>query len=238
MVIDIPLSTNAKCLLKEGQKVDFETEFLEKKSEVQVTIGIAKKLNIDPSKIFRYLKRLVGEEIKKGETLALKKGFITNQRVVSQYEGIIQEIDHLKGDVIITTYIDEKKTQKCFFKGKVKDVEKTKVSLEVEKSAEFAIKPTEIDFGGEVFYQKRGHDDLNSANIAGKILVADEVSDFLQVKSEALGVLGYITINKLKEETDNGHVQLKNINDLEKVQKLNYPYCLIDKKNSVAIFYK
>ena len=238
MVINIDLPGKVKCMLKEGDKVDFDTNFLEKKSEVQVTVAIAKKLNIDPSKIFRYLKRLVGEEVKKGETLALKKGFISNQKIISQYEGIIQEIDHLKGDIIITTYIDEKKTQKCFFKGKIKEVSKTEISLEVEKSAEFPIKPTDFDFGGEAYYNKKGHDDLNSQNVAEKILVADEITDFVQVKGEALGVAGYITLSKLPELTDKNHVQFKNINDLEKVQKLNYPYCLIDKKKSLVIFYK
>jgi len=60
MLIIIPLSISDHCLLKEGQTVDFDTPFLQKRIEEEVNISISKNLNVPPQKIFHYLKKFVG----------------------------------------------------------------------------------------------------------------------------------------------------------------------------------
>ena len=54
MLIIIPLSITDHCLLKEGQTVDFETPFLQKKVEEEINISIAKNLNVSPQKILTF----------------------------------------------------------------------------------------------------------------------------------------------------------------------------------------
>ncbi len=65
MQISISYPSSFKCLLKQGQNVDFNTPYLEKKISVDVSIPIAKKLGVNPTHIFRYLKKLVGEKLTK-----------------------------------------------------------------------------------------------------------------------------------------------------------------------------
>ena len=78
MIINVQTDEKSNCLIKEGDKVDFETPFFEKISQSTVTIDVSKKLDIDPGKIFRYLKKLVGEEIKKNQIIALKHSFLNS----------------------------------------------------------------------------------------------------------------------------------------------------------------
>ena len=52
MLITIPLSISDHCLLKEGQDVDFDTPFLQKKVEQEINISIAKNLSVPPEKFF------------------------------------------------------------------------------------------------------------------------------------------------------------------------------------------
>ncbi len=239
MVITISIPDNAKCLLKENQKVDIGTPYLEKRSESRAEVAVAKRLDIDPSKIFHYLKKLVGEKIKKGETLALKKGFFTTVRIKSDYDGVIQEINHNDGVLVITTEEGDSKTHNAFFKGKVKKIEDNEIKLEVEEMKEFHLSNATDNFGGETFFLNGSPDSLTSTDVSGKVLIAESISNFAQIKAEALGTLGFVTLNKIEEKNEDVHyAQLKNIADKDKIKKVHLPYCAIDKKNSRIILYK
>src|SRR4030065_1627239 len=103
MLITIPFSSSDRCLLKEGQMVDFETPFLQKKVEEEINIAIAKNLNVPPQKIFHYLKKFVGESIEKNETIASNKGLFTTKKVISKHSGLIKEINHSDGSITISS---------------------------------------------------------------------------------------------------------------------------------------
>jgi glycine cleavage system H lipoate-binding protein len=239
MVITINIPEGGRCLLKENQKVDFGVPYLEGKSESKIEIQVAKKLDIEPAKIFHYLKKLVGEKIKKGETLALNKSLFSTSRVKSEYDGTIQEINHNDGVVVITTEVGDDKTFDAFFKGKVKKIDKDEIKIEVASAEEFKISNSTASFGGGTFYLKDTSSDMTSSNISANVVLAKSVSPFTQIKAEALGTAGFVTLNKIEERIDEvQYAQLKNIADVEKIYKLNYPYCLIDKKNSRIVFYK
>ncbi len=77
MNLSFSLPQNSTCLLKVGQKVDFETPFFAGRKSEDVTILIAEKMGIPPAKIFTYLKKFVGDTVKKGDILAAKKGLLT-----------------------------------------------------------------------------------------------------------------------------------------------------------------
>lgn len=234
MVITIEIPDGVKCLLKENQEVDFATPLFEKRAVALKTINVARQLNIEPSKIFHYLKKLVGEEIEKGETLAVKKGVFSQATVLSDTDGEIREINHELGEVIVTTKGHDKNIQKSYFTGLVKKIENHKIKLEVKKSEEFPLKTASGYFGGAVYYLK----DDKLEDVGKKILIAKEISPFVQTKADALGAAGFVTLNKLDDATGVNCAQLKNIPDIEKIQRLSFSYCLIDKKNSKIILYE
>ena len=124
MLISISISVFDRCLLKEGQLVDFDTPFLEKKVEEEINVSIAKNLDVPPQKIFHYLKKFVGESIEKNETIAINKGIFTTKKIVSKYSGLIKEINHSDGSITILNKTEIENTINSFFKGKVNKIKK------------------------------------------------------------------------------------------------------------------
>jgi len=237
MIINIQISEKSNYLIKEGDKVDFETPFREKFSQSTITIDIAKKLDIDPSKIFRYLKKLVGEEIKKNQIIASKHSLLNSIKLVSEYDGHIKEVDHNTGKITLNIDRNEKSIEKCFFKGKIKSIKDKEVKIEVNKGDEYSLKIASTNFGGEVLYLKN-EDDLYSSNVSKKIVIVDSISDYFQTKAEALGARGFVTLIKLSDPTELNQVLIKNIDDIKKIIKNNYPYCIINQQDNKIIFYQ
>lgn len=237
MIINVQTDEKSNCLIKEGDKVDFETPFFEKISQSTVTIDVSKKLDIDPGKIFRYLKKLVGEEIKKNQIIALKHSFLNSIKLVSQYDGHIKEVDHNTGKIILNIDKNEKSIEKCFFKGKIKSIKEKEIKIEVDKGDEYSLKIASTDFGGEVLYLKN-EADLYSSNVSKKIIIVNSISDYFQTKAEALGAKGYVTLLKLPDPTELNQALIKNIDDIKKIIKNNYPYCIINKQDNKIIFYQ
>ncbi len=237
MIINIQIGEKSNYLIKEGDKVDFETPFREKFSQSTITIDIAKKLDIDPSKIFRYLKKLVGEEIKKNQIIASKHSLFNSIKLVSEYDGHIKEVNHNTGKITLNIDRNEKSIEKCFFKGKIKSIKDKEVKIEVNKGDEYSLKIVSTNFGGEALYLKN-EDDLYSSNVSKKIIIVDSISDYFQTKAEALGARGFVTLIKLPDPTELNQALIKNIDDVKKITKNNYPYCIVNQQDSKIIFYQ
>jgi len=237
MLITIPLSNSDHCLLKEDHDVDFETPFLQKKTEEEVSISIAKNLNVSPQKIFHYLKKFVGESIEKDEILAVNKGIFSTKKIISKYSGLIKEINHADGTIIILSQEGTENTINSYFKGKVDKIKKNEVSIEVGKGEQFPIKTANQNFGGKTFYLDEKLD-LNSENISDSIIVCENITSYYKAKAEALGCRGFVSLSKLTEETTAPYAQLKNINDYKKIVKTKFAYCTILGNSSSIYFYQ
>lgn len=237
MIISYPIPDDSSLLVKDGDKLDFNSPLFEKKTTKQISIDVAKELDINPKNIFRHLNKLVGEKIEKGKTIAVKNNLFSTNKVHSPEEGIIKEIDHNRGVVTIET--SDKKKNKLFspFKGEVEKVEKHLIKIHLSKAEEFDIKKASSDFGGEVFYLNP-KSQFSSDEISNKIIFSENVTPFIEIKTEALGVKGYITFQPLTETTESSTAILKNIEDYKKILKLNYTYCTIIAKSAKIYFYR
>ncbi len=236
MIITLPSSYKEDLLVKVGQKVDFKTPFFKKKIQKEIGLSLAEKLRISPQKIFVYLKKFVGEKINKGEILAEKKTLFTVRRYRSEYQGEIKEIDHQEGKVLIKINSGKDEFVTAPFKGEILEIDKETIKIKVNRGKEFTAKEITADFGGEVTYLKPTTEYCEE-EINNKIVVGQSLSSYLQVKLEALGVKGFVLLHRLPEKTDLPWGQLKNITDWEKIIAANFPYCLVDKKNSKIYFY-
>jgi hypothetical protein len=240
MIIDLATPNEANVLVKAGDKVDLETKILTIAKKALIRINVAKKLNIAPEKIFQSLKKFVDDEIKKGDKLAYKKTLFSNKYVFSDYDGILKEINHQTGEVIIE--VDDPKTQikKDFFsplKGIVVAVEKNFVKIKIKNGEfiELKQKASEI-FGAKIFILENT-EQLTADSIEKKIIITEEISNLSQAKCEALGAFGFLTIKKLPNPTDLVNFQFKNLDDWNKIKKTNFAYCFIEKNSSKMIFY-
>ena len=99
-------------------------------------VDLAKELNVSPLEVPRFLQKAVGQTIFKGELLAFKKGLLGKSQIIAPTDGIletldqktgvatfrllpkdasltagvfgvVQEVDHQKGEVIIKTMMTE-----------------------------------------------------------------------------------------------------------------------------------
>jgi len=237
MIITIIIPKDTKLLVKSGQTVDFDTPLVEKHLQTDIKISIDKKLGIKPDKIFHYLQKFVGETVEKDEVLAFKKGVFLSKKVISNYKGIVKEINHNDGMMLIACDVDEKKYFPAYFKGEITEIiNGSELRLKVKEAKEYEAKNISDDFGAQVFYYKKGAD-LNSANINCKIVVAKEINPFEQIKIEALGGKGFVTLNKIPNMQKLPNVQFKKIEDFDHAVKNNFPYCLIQKSSSKIYFY-
>jgi hypothetical protein len=237
MIITIPLSVSDNCLLKEGQEVDFETPFLKKKTEEEVSISIAKNLNVSPQKIFHYLKKFVGESIEKNETIATNKGMFTTKKIVSKYSGLIKEINHFDGTITILSQEETENTVNSYFKGKVSKIKKNELSIEVSKGEQFPGKNIDQNFGGKTFYVDENLN-FNSENVFNSVVVCENITSYYESKAEALGCHGFLSLSKLAEESEIPYAQFKNISDYKKIIKAKFSCCTILNSSGIIYFYQ
>lgn len=242
MVITIPLNTNkGKILVKEGDFVDFNTPILERNEVKNKILNVAKILKIKPDKIFNYLKKFVGEEVKKNEIIAEKKDFFSHKKILSEEDGLITNINHETGEIIIE-YQDKQTSKKIFsfFTGKIEKIEKEIITLKVKKKISFPTKNSSNNFGGKVFYfsHEVNFFSLKEEEVKDKIIVIKSINPFVQTKLEALGVKGFIVLTKLEKAPLTDFAIIKNIGDYEKILMMKYSTCLNLKIDDKIYFYE
>ncbi len=239
MQIFVHLPLDEECLVKVGQKVDFETPFYKKKARSVNEISISDRLHIPPKKIFSYLKKFVGDQVDKGEILAEKKGLLSNNILKSPYQGIIREINHEEGKIIIESSKDMQ-IVKAYFKGEINSVKKNQVSVEVGRGESFELKHATSSFGGSTFYLKNlsGGDLQPTDRVENTIVIGDSLTSYLQTKMDALGMKGIITLKNLNEQINLPTATVKNIDDLKKMYSSHFPYCVVDETSSKMYTYE
>jgi|SRR3989338_5969853 len=237
MLISVPVFASDRCLLKEGQIVDFNSPFLQKKVEEEINISISKNLGVPPQKIFQYLKKFVGESVEKNEIIAINKGIFKIKKIASKYSGLIKEINHSDGSIVIVNKTEIENTINSFFKGKVDKIEKNEITIEVGKGEQIPGKNISNNFGGKIFFLDNNSNFL-SENIIDCVVVCENITSYLKAKAEALGCRGFLSTSKLSEESGIPYAQFKNINDFKKITKLKFSYCTIVSVSSTIYFYQ
>lgn len=238
MTITFSLTLKGKPLIRSPQEVDFTTPLVKKTILSEVKIPLSQELNIPPNKIFLHLTRFVGEEIKKGEVIAEKKSFFEKKQYVSEYDGTIKEIDHEKGLVVVSTSQESQETIFCYFRGKIDEVKNQEVTLEVKEAKSFLLKQATADFGGEVVsLNDTSLTTVDQEKITKKVVLIEAVTSYNQVKLEVMGTKGFVTRDSDKQSSSMPIATVKDSSDWEAMNKLNLPYCVIDKKNNTIYFY-
>ncbi len=239
MIIKITFPQDVRCLFKNGDKVEFGQPFLEKKEKKQAEIFIAKELGIQPKKIFRYLKKFVGDSVNKDEIIALKRDFFSEKKILCPFNGIIKEVDHDLGKIILTIDEKDKKIISAYFQGEVVKVKDGLLELSVDKANEYSIKKSEISFGGQIFYlTEKDIVQLSNNMINKKLIVTENLSSLTQSKIEALGSIGLITTIQPNDQPSIPLAVLKDPSDYKKILINKLSYCYIDQLSSKIFFYQ
>lgn len=239
MPITFSVPVKEKLLIKQGQEVDFSTALFKKDEEEEKIISLSQLLNISPQKIFLYLKKFVGEEISRGDLIAEKKGLLDKNQYFSEYDGVLKEIDHEKGNLIITTHIATKQVKHAYFKGKVEEIKQNEVTLATKETKKFSLKETTMDFGGVVlFADEESLGNLAPEEVKNKIIVIESIKPYNQSKLEVMGAAGFVSMQSLQDTTPPPFARVKDDDDWEEIKKVKLPHCLVDKKTNTIYFYQ
>lgn len=239
MQISVQIPPGSHVKIKAGEMIDFKTPLFEIVSNAEHSVPLAQKLGVPPSKIFHHLKKFVGEEVKKGDLLALKKELFSTKRVTSDYDGKIQEIDHTEGTVVITIK-GKKNIMYSPVQGEVVEIKTKEIVINVKEGKTYDLKKATGDFGGEAYYytSSPASSFVSSLDVSNKILIAESLSAYVQSKMEALMIKGYGMLTKLPEDSDTPYAQIKTIEELSSIMKHKDPYCYVDSKSCKITFYK
>jgi len=231
MLIRIDIPTKVKLLVKIGQPVDFGDRFYQHHSQSHLSIPLADRIHVRPARIFQHLNKVVGNRIEKGEIIAWRAGFLSKQVYRSEVTGVLKEINHHDGSIVIEQDGQDNQTLACYFKGTIAAVAKNAVILEVADGKTLPLKEASGNFGGLVHYLTEV-DDFDAETATGQLAAADKLSAYQEVKLEALGVTGFVTVHRLPQPTGLPYALMK------MPLNLHFPYCIIDRTTGTAYFYK
>lgn len=239
MTINLSIPANAKLLVKSGQEVDFKTPFIKRSLKKSIKIKIADELGIQPAKIFLHLTKVVGDSINKGELLASKKTFWGEKKYFSDFEGLVKEVNHEDGSIIVDIESEEERTKKSYFKGEIGEIRKGEFELKVKKAKDFSLKEASNDFGGEVTHVAQDSlANLDPDKIENKIIVGSDLRSFDQTRLEVMGATGFVALQLLAPKISVPYARIKNPADWDEIKKIELPYCVIDNKNNIIYFYQ
>ncbi len=237
IIFSVPVKD--KLLIKSGQEIDFTTPLFKKGEQEEKVVPLSELLKIAPQKIFLHLKKFVGEDLSRGDLVAEKKGFLDKKQYLSEYDGVLKEVDHEKGNLIVTTHTTTKQVKHAYFKGKVEDVKKNEITLSTKEVKKFSAKEVSTDFGGEVlFTDEESLANLSPEAVKNKVIVIESIKPYNQSKLEVMGAVGFVSAQNLQDSTPPPFARVKDEDDWNDIKKVKLPYCLVDKKTGMIYFYQ
>jgi len=231
MTVFVTIDSSKEIGIHAGDTVNFSTPLYKVHKKAEQRIEIAEVLSINPQQIFSHIKKAVGDSVALGELIAEKKSLFNSKQIFAEMEGVIKEIDHIEGIILIETKLTEK-PEYCWFAGEVVSVTKRHVELKIGKHHSFPVKNLQNNFGGETYFFKS--DETIPKRPVG---IAREMNTYDVAKLEALNGAGFITISEYKEQTDLPYAQFKTTTDFDEVTDNHFSYCLTQSEHSTIIFY-
>lgn len=240
MTISFHVPVDGKLLVKAGEQVDFKTPLVKKHIELVTKVHLSKILKIPNDKIFLYLSRVAGDEVKKGETIAEKKNFFEKKEYKSELSGVIREVNHHDGSILIAQSSSSEEQVLSYFTGRVEGVSETEIKLKVAQAKSFPLKSSDLCFGGKTsYFSKQTLGTIEEKSISDRVLVAESITPHDESKLEVMGALGYVV---LKPEEAGAfptpYACIKTQADWEEINRLEFPYCLVDKERDTIFFYR
>lgn len=249
MVINLEIAKNATLKIKKGDQIDFDQDLYHWKKRNQVKLNIASSLKIKPESIFQHLVKIIGEQVKKGETVAVKKGLLSSRKVNSHLDGTLTDINHQTGEITIETEKEGAKKNdrkdkiiKSNFKGTVEEIKNNLLKIKIENGQQFDLRQANQDGGGEAFYFKdeEQYFTISLDEIGQKIVVIEELKSHLVTKCEALGCAGFLFLKSaldVASKTTFPFAKIKRIDDFKKIVELKKKYVIFSQADKILIAY-
>ena len=154
----------------------------------------------------------MGDSVSEGEIIADKSSLLSSHKVISQFSGIIVNINQEKGEIHVRTSGSQKaRTIKAPVDAVIDSLDKEKIVLKTEKDVVAATDGA----GGEaegLVHSLNNSDERNlDHQLAGKVLLAKSFDKIALFKAIGLEAAGIITENL--EDVDFIDLQEKNVHN-------------------------
>ncbi|MBI4004738.1 hypothetical protein HY358_01215 [Candidatus Roizmanbacteria bacterium] len=238
MIITFTINYDGDLLPQEGQHIELNDPLIKRRIPKEIKIPLSTILNVQPSAIFKTLKKFVGEHIQKGEILAETKGILSKKQYTSEWRGVVKEVNHHDGTVVIESEENDETMTRSFFKGELYEIEGNTIKLKVKNGKEYPLQKATADFGGAIFIATDNTlATITEEQVKDKILVAHHMIPFEEVKVETLGAQGIVSACPLSEDTQLPKAHLKQLPDWGKVFSESFPYCIVSSNSNTIYFY-
>lgn len=238
MKVPVKIPENSDILIQTGQKVDFSTPFLQKKGRKKIEVPLARTLNFNPDKIFVILKKVIGDKVQKGELLAENKSFLSTKQYYAEADGMIVEVNHHNGSILLEIDTDDSHVINCFFSGEVHAIHDDHIELSVNKMQKFeTLEPVNHYGGAQVFYLSN-QAQCAEEDVENKYVCTTVIDPLAHIKIEAFGAQGYITDTKKDVSGSIKQIVLQNPEDFHDINQNKYPYCIVGLDNASIFLYE
>jgi len=220
--ISILLPPDSTVVTHVGDAVTFDTEIARtsQKPTTSQTIQIAESLKFKPSKIFKHLKKSIGDKIYKGDVVATKDAVFATKKYIADADGILTSVNHHSGEIVIEHTADEEKKSSllALIEGTVSAIEKDKIIFKTSKilSIELTEGPKDRMGGKVVITDNTNAMQLSMPQVNGNVIVSSDVSDYVLSKFEALGA-SYIIVTKQFSNTSPHTLVLVDEKDMQSI---------------------
>ncbi len=182
---------------------------------------------------------MVGEEVKKDELLAEKKGMFGTKQLISEFTGTIKEINHEDGSVTLEMRTEVNQEEFAYFSGRVTDIQGQVITLEVKEFKEFELKSANRDFGGETLKTTQdGLAALNADDVEKKVIVIDDIRPSDIVRLDVLEENGLITLKDIEPSASTNWARISTVQTWEEIRASTLSYCIVDSKNNTMYLYQ
>lgn len=219
--ISLTLPPDSTVKVHPGDTITFDTEIAQtaQAPTTSQTIPIADSLKFSPSKVFKHLKKNIGDKIQKGDVIATKDAVFATKKFIADADGVLTGVNHHSGEITIehTTSESAKGVVLALVEGTVATTEKDMIVCKVAKTLVCELStPTTSRVGGKIVITDNAHvSQLTLPQVQGNIILSTDGSDYVFSKLEALGA-SYIITDHLPRTS--AHVLgLKNPKDVQTI---------------------
>ncbi|CAN5223506.1 hypothetical protein BH09PAT2_BH09PAT2_00500 [soil metagenome] len=238
MKVPVKIPENSELLIQTGQKVDFDTPFIQKKGRKQLNIPLARTLNFKPEKIFLVLKKVIGDRVKKGELLAENKAFLSTKQYFAEADGIIAEVNHNTGSLVLEIDTEDSQIINCFFTGDIEAIHDDHIEIGVKKMKKFETLEHINDYGGAQVFYLINQGPCAEEDVENRYVCTTVIDPLAHIKIEAFGAQGYITDTKKSFGGNIKQIVLQNPEDFQDIHENKYPYCIVGLDNTSIYLYE
>lgn len=220
--ISITIPSGSLPLVQVGDVVTFNTELVgvTQKPVITKTIQIAETLKFKPGKIFKHLRKNIGDKIYKGDVVATKEAVFATKKYIADEDGVLTSVNHHSGEIIIEHTSSDEKSEKilAMVEGTVSSLEIDKIHIKTSKTLSIELaKEAAERIGGKVVITDKEHAmQLTLPQVQGNIILSSDLSDYVFSKFEALGA-SHIIVSEQISTSSPRMLVLNNPKDMQTI---------------------